>query len=147
MTKRVYISADYDPNDGDQEVVEELNKWGDDNKHKVNFVDMAQVSSGTVANELDCRICDLKAEFNRQINASSAVVFVVGNKTASRTAGCACERSYKSQNECTCTPYKSNAKGQKPCKITGTITPGANNDVGNINSYSYLRQEFEQVCF
>lgn len=41
MTKRVYISADYDPNDGDQEVVEELNKWGDDNKHKVNFVDMA----------------------------------------------------------------------------------------------------------
>ena len=80
--KHVYISADYDPNDGDHEVVEILNAWGKDHKHLVEFVDMAKVASGTVANDPDCRICDLKAEFNAQINASSAVVFVVGNKIA-----------------------------------------------------------------
>lgn len=145
MRKQVYISADYDQNDGDRVVVEELNKWGEDNKHKVNFVDMAKVNSGTVADEPDCRICDLKAEFNRQINASSAVIFVVGNKTASRTAGNGCERCRKSQSECFCTPYKSNAFGQKQCKIANTSVPNANGNFGNINSFSYLRHEFEQA--
>ena len=71
MSKRVYISADYSKDDGDCDVVNELNKWGQDDLHKVDFVDMAKVVSGTVANDEDCRICDLKAEFNRQINASS----------------------------------------------------------------------------
>lgn len=33
MSKQVYISADYDEN-GDRDVVEELVKWGKDNKHK-----------------------------------------------------------------------------------------------------------------
>lgn len=143
--KYVYISADYDWYDGDQEVVDVLNGWGKDNKHVVEFVDMSKVSSGTVANEPDCRICELKAEFNSQINASSAVIFVVGNKTACRTAGNACERCRKNQEDCQCTPYKSNASGQKPCKVSSTCTPGANDDVGSINSYSYLRHEFEQA--
>lgn len=143
--KHVYISADYDPNDGDQEVVETLNNWGKDNKHLVEFVDMAKVASGTVANDPDCRICDLKAEFNAQINASSAVLFVVGNKTASRTAGSACERCRKSQYECQCTPYKANFSGQKPCKVINTFSTGPNGDYGNINSCSYLRHEFEQA--
>ena len=145
MSKRVYISADYDLYDGDQDVVDELKKWGSDNKHKVDFVDMAQVTSGTVADDPDCRICDLKEEFNRQINASSAVIFVVGNKTADRTAGSGCERGRKSQYECSCTPYKSNASGQKSCKVTSTNTPGANDNYGNINSCSYLHHEFEQA--
>ena len=78
MRKQVYISADYDRLNGDQDVVNELNKWGNDSLHKVDFIDMSKVSSGSVANGSDCRICDLKAEFNRQINASSAVLFVVG---------------------------------------------------------------------
>lgn len=143
--KHVYISADYDWYDGDQEVVDVLNGWGKDNKHAVEFVDMSKVASGTVANDPDCRICDLKAEFNSQINASSAVIFVVGNKTASRTAGCACERCIKKQEDCQCTPYKANASGRKPCKVSSTSTPGANEDVGCINSYSYLRHEFEQA--
>ena len=43
MNKRVYISADYDEGSGDRNVVEELNKWGTDNYHKVDFVDMAKV--------------------------------------------------------------------------------------------------------
>lgn len=143
--KHVYISADYDWYDGDQEVVDVLNGWGKDNKHAVKFVDMSKVVSGTVANDPDCRSCDLKAEFNAQINASSAVIFVVGNKTADRTAGSACERCTKKQEDCQCTPYKANANGKKPCKVSSTRTPGSNDDVGNINSYSYLRHEFEQA--
>lgn len=145
MRKRVYISADYDPADGDQEVVDVLNAWADDKKHNVDFVDMAKVVSGTVADNPDCRICDLKAEFNRQINASSAVIVVIGNKTKDRTAGCACYRCNQEQNSCTCTPYKNNVGGSKPCKVAETSTPGANDDYGCINSVSYLQHEFMQA--
>lgn len=145
MSKQVYISADYSETDGDREVVEELQKWGKDDLHKVDFIDMSQVASGSVSEDEDCRICDLKAEFNSQIKASSAVIFVVGNKTKSRTAGSACERNHKKQSECQCTPYKQNTNGKKACKVSFTSTPGENDDVGNINSYSYLRHEFEQA--
>ena len=145
MRKQVYISADYDWFNGDQDVVDELNKWGNDDLHKVDFIDMSKVSSGTVANDDDCRICDLKAEFNRQINAASAVIFVVGDKTGSRTAGSGCERMSKEQWQCYCTPYKQNANGTKACKVSSVSTPGKNDDVGNINKYSYLRHEFEQA--
>ena len=144
MSKRVYISADYADGDGDREVVNELNRWGQDNLHKVDFVDMAKVVSGTVANDDDCRICDLKAEFNRQINASSVVIFVVGDKTANRTSGAACCRSYLGQVYCTCTPYKANRNGSKPCRVVST-NHSLNGDVGNINTYSYLQHEFEQA--
>ena len=145
MRKRVYISADYDISNGDQNVVEELTKWGNDNLHSVDFVDMAQVASGSVSDDEDCRICDLKKEFNRQINASSAVIFVVGDRTASRTAGSNCERMSKSQLECYCTPYKQNSYGSKKCRVSSTTTPGPNDDYGNINSLSYLHHEFEQA--
>lgn len=87
MSKQVYISADYAENDGDREVVNVLHKWSDDNVHKVSFVDMSQVASGSVSQDSDCRPCDLKKEFNAQINASSAVIFIVGDMTAYRTAG------------------------------------------------------------
>ena len=43
MSKRVYISADYDLNNGDRDVVDELNKWGNDSLHKVDFIDMIKV--------------------------------------------------------------------------------------------------------
>lgn len=145
MSKQVYISADYDLVDGDRNVVEELNKWGEDSLHKVDFIDMSKVSSGTVANSDDCRICDLKAEFNRQINASSAVIFVVGNRTSSRRAGSGCDRISKEQSQCYCTPYKQNANGTKECKVCSVSTPGENDDYGTINKHSYLRHEFEQA--
>ena len=145
MSKQVYISADYDQSNGDQNVVEELNKWGSDSLHKVDFIDMSKVSSGSVANSDDCRICDLKAEFNRQINASSAVILVVGDMTASRTAGSGCERVSKERWQCTCTPYQQNTNGEKECKVSSVSTPGENDDCGNINKYSYLRHEFEQA--
>ena len=145
MRKQVYISADYDYLNGDRDVVDELNRWGNDNLHKIDFIDMSKVASGTVANDNDCRICDLKAEFNKQINASSAVIFVVGDKTGSRTAGSECERVSKEQWQCKCTPYKQNANGTKARKASSVSMPGENDNFGNINRYSYLRHEFEQA--
>lgn len=145
MSKQVYISADYDSSNGDRDVVDELNKWGSDALHKVDFIDMSKVASGSVANNSDCRICELKEEFNSQINASSTVIFVVGDMTRNRVAGCGCERASKDQNQCTCTPYKQNANGSKACKVTSTITPSEDGNFGNINGYSYLRHEFEQA--
>lgn len=143
MSKQVYISADYSEGSGDRDVVAELNKWGSDNLHKVDFIDMAKVASGSVSKDPDCRICDLKDEFNRQINASSAVVIVVGDKTASRTAGSVCSRATRSQPYCTCTPYKQNTKGVRPCKMY--MLPSSGSDVNPVNTYSYLRHEFEQA--
>ena len=146
MSKRVYISADYGEDDGDRAVVSELTKWGEDNYHKVDFVDMAQVASGSVAKDPDCRICDLKREFNAQINASSAVIFVVGDKTAKRAAGSGCSRmGADEQYQCKCTPYKQNSGGQKDCKVSSTCPSDPRGDVGYINSYSYLQHEFEQA--
>lgn len=144
MSKQVYVSADYDSSNGDQAVVEELVKWGKDDKHKVSFVEMSNPSSGSVSDGDDCRICDLKKEFNSQINASSAVIFVVGDMTKYRIAGSGCDRNNKDWYECYCTPYKQNANGQKVCKWSSTKS-ATNGDVGNINSYSYLRHEFEQA--
>lgn len=145
MSKRVYISADYSENDGDRSVVEELHKWSNDNYHKVDYVDTAQVVSGSVSNNSDCRPCDLKNEFNKQINASSAVIFIIGDKTASRTAGSSCKR-IKEDEGCSCTPYKHNSNGSTLCKIWGkTSTPGPSDDVGIINAYSYLKHEFMQA--
>lgn len=101
-------------------------------------------SSGSVSDSDDCRICDLKKEFNSQINYSSAVIFVVGDMTKYRTAGSGCDRNNKEWYECYCTPYKQNTNGKKLCKWTST-SPAASGNVGNINSYSYLRHEFEQA--
>ncbi len=145
LSKQVYISADYSENDGDRAVVNVLTKWAKDSLHKVDFIDMSQVASGSVSNNPDCRPCDLKKEFNQQINASSAVIFIVGDMTAKRTAGSSCSRMDKSQYECYCTPYKQNVNGTKLCKVPNVYNASSSPDVGNINSYSYLRHEFEQA--
>ncbi|MBR3224423.1 MAG: hypothetical protein IKF78_03785 [Atopobiaceae bacterium] len=145
MGKRVYISADYSENDGDRAVVDELHKWGEDSAHKVDYIDTAQVVSGSVTRDPDCRACDLKAEFNSQINASSAALFIVGDKTAHRNAGSTCRRNAEGEL-CPCTPYKQNAGGTSLCKVHGTTyTPGPEEDVGTINTYSYLEHEFRQA--
>lgn len=59
MSKQVYISADYSLDSGDRNVVSVLQKWGSDNYHKVNFIDMSRVVSGSGLNDPDCRPCDL----------------------------------------------------------------------------------------
>lgn len=144
MSKRVYISADYDEDSGDRNVVDELNRWGTDNKHKVDFVDMAKVVSGSISKDPDCRACDLKEEFNNQINASSTVIIVIGDKTALRTSGSGCPRITQGQASSTCTPYRKNAGGVKPCEIITRPSTDAP-DVSKVNNYSYIRHEFEQA--
>ena len=145
MSKRVYISADYSKDDGDRDVINELHVWGNDNKHKVDYVDTAEVVSGSVSDDADCRPCDLKREFNAQIYASSAAIFIVGDKTSKRTAGSSCKRISEGER-CDCTPYKQNANGSGICKIYGkTYTPGPDEDVGPINEFSYLKHEFMQA--
>lgn len=144
MSKRVYISSDYSEEQGDRDVVKILTNWGLDKKHVVDFIDMAQVISGSIVKyNKDCRGCELKNEFNQQINASSIVIFIIGDRTKFRTAGSSCERVNKSWLDSSCTPYKQNANGKKLCKYPSTCDAG--DDVGNINNYSYLRHEFEQA--
>lgn len=145
MSKRIYISADYSEADGDRNVIDVLHSWGSDNKHIADFIDTAEVVSGSVSDDPDCRTCDLKAEFNAQINVSSAVIIIIGDKTAMRTAGSGCERMQKSQYLCSCTPYKQNKNGSTYCKVQNVYKTGPNDDYGNINSCSYLRHEFEQA--
>ena len=143
MSKQVYISADYDFRSGDREVVNEIRKWCEDPRRKLEFYDTANPSYGSVSADPDCRPCDLKAEFNRQINASSAVIFIVGDRTAQRTAGSSCKRMGQ-QSICTCTPYKQNTNGTKWCKYSITY-PATGPDIGSINGYSYLEHEFRQA--
>ena len=145
MGKQVYISADYSEDDGDRSVVDVLHKWSKDNYHVVDYCDTAQVVSGSVSKDSDCRSCDLKEEFNSQINASSAVIFIIGDKTACRTAGSSCMRNISGAG-CRCTPYKQNPNGSSVCKIKGeTYTPGPDEDLGRINNFSYLEHEFRQA--
>lgn len=145
MSKRIYISADYDLITGDRDVINELIKWNVSHKYVVEFVDMAQVISGSVVKNPDCRICDLKLEFNRQINASSVLLCVVGKNTASRTAGSACSRAYSTSIFNMCTPYKQNYKGAQYCKVYNNFLYSKTDDINCINGYSYLRHEFEQA--
>jgi hypothetical protein len=144
--RRIYISSDYDEGNGDRAVVDEFYSWNESKRHSLEFVDLAKVVSGSVSQDSDCRICDLKEEFNRQINASSAVIFVVGDQTKYRTAGSACYRNaFNNRWGCLCTPYKQNANGAKYCKIDTTYEVTPSGDVGCINGYSYLHHEFEQA--
>lgn len=144
MSKRVYISADYSILNGDREVVDELHKWGTDNLHKVDYVDTAEVVSGSVSSDPDCRPCDLKKEFNSQINASSAVIIIIGDKTALRTAGSVCRRRSIGAG-CDCTPYKQNSQGIKKCKWNIISTPVPDDDFDYINTCPYLEHEFRQA--
>lgn len=146
MKKFVYISADYSEYDGDRDVVQKLNEWTNDHRYLIEFTDMASVKSGSVSEKEDCRICELKEEFNRQINKASYVIFVVGNKIACRTAGSACNRgNYYTASYSWCTPYKSNRNGVQPCNRYFYNPSGDNGDCCYVNSWSYLRHEYEQA--
>lgn len=145
MYKRIYISADYDVLNGDRAVVNELHRWSNDNRYLIKFADTATVASGSVSNNPDCRPCDLKKEFNKQINASSTVIFIIGDRTASRTAGNSCRRRSEGAY-CSCTPYKRNVNGSTICKHNGCLlTWIEETDVNEINNYSYLEHEFRQA--
>ncbi len=143
-SKLIYISADYDERNGDREVVELLKGWARSAKYSIDFCDTAEVSGRSISKSNDCRICELKAEFNAQINHSSIVIFIIGDHTKDRVAGQLCNRNI-SNSKWECTPYKLNSKGLKECIYSNTQIVKSNVDVGNINQYSYLRHEFEQA--
>ena len=145
MSKRVYISADYAPENGDRDVVNLLHYWSENKLYKINFVDTAEVVSGSVSQNSDCRACDLKKEFNQQINASSSVIFIVGDKTSSRIAGSSCKRMETNYGDCQCAPYKQNTNGIKCCKYPYVYSTMPDSDIGEINEYSYIQHEFEQA--
>ena len=81
MSKQVYISADYDEVNGDREVVDTLNQWGSDNLHKVDFIDMSKVASGSVSDDSDCRPCDLKREF--KVASDPSINFCISSTSIS----------------------------------------------------------------
>ena len=155
MEKRIYISADYDPNSRDRNVVYELVRWARDQRYKIEFKDMAAAKSGSVSDDKDCRACDLKREFNQKINISSIVIFVVGNKTKIRTAGSTCNRANTPYwQPCKCTPYKGNANGSSYCtkdlfydymELDTDEKDGHN--VNYVNNFSFLQHEFEQAKY
>ena len=144
-SKLIYISADYDENNGDHIVVEQLKEWVKSNKYSIDFCDAAEVSGNSISTKSnDCRICDLKAEFNAQINHSSIVIFIIGDHTKDRVAGQQCNRNI-SNSKYECTPYKQNSNGLKECKYSNTPIIKSDVDVGYINQLSYLQHEFEQA--
>lgn len=118
---------------------------GTDNQHKTDFIDIVQVTSGSISENEDCRPCDLKEEFNRQINASSAIIIIVGDKTDFRMAGSGCQCNVKQKSECSYTLYKQNTKGSEDCKVSITEDASESADVGCINQYSYLFHKFRRI--
>ena len=87
----------------------------------------------------------MQAEFNRQINKASAVIFIIGDKTKNRLAGNSCKRIDDGEG-CDCTPYKQNTNRTETCKIEGkTHKPAADEDLGKINAFSYIEHEFKQA--
>lgn len=73
------------------------------------------------------------------------MIFIIGDKTKTRTAGSTCRRNAEGEF-CECTPYKQNANGTTYCKIYGNaVTPRPDEDLGRINTFSYIEHEFRQA--
>lgn len=90
MSKRVFVSADwrepFDSHSWDKEVVDRIRKWKSDPRYGIDIICTDDVHD-SVTNNPDCRRCDIKVECGDCIKKSSVVVFVVGDKTASKNAG------------------------------------------------------------
>lgn len=140
IKRLIYISADYSPSDGDRNVIDILEYWNRSSRHSIEFTDTARVISGSVTSNQDCRFCELKAEFNKQINVSSIILFIIGDKTKNRTAGSTCGGPGSF-----CTPYKQNRNGISFCKFPSTSPTTV--DVGNVNNYSFIEHEYRQAIY
>lgn len=74
------------------------------------------------------------------------MIFIVGDKTASKTAGSCCKRMSQEWFNCTCTPYKQNVNGTTTCKMYSASPMGLDvKDIGNINPYSYVEHKFREA--
>lgn len=109
MSKRVFVSADWkEPfvsHSWDKEVVDRIRKWKNDSRYGIDIICTDDVHK-SVTDNLDCRRCDIKEECGKFINLSSIVIFVVGDNTASKTAGAcngiSCSPAYSGQNKVCC---------------------------------------------
>ena len=130
MNKRVFVSADwrepFDSHSWDKEVVDRIRKWKSDPRYGIDITCTDDVHD-SVTNNSDCRRCDIKFECGDCIKNSSVVVFVVGDKTASKNAG-PCDGV-------SCSPAYSGSQ-KKFCKKTYVYNP-----ISNWKNMSYLEYE------
>lgn len=109
MSKRVFVSADwkepFDSHSWDKEVVDRIRRWKNDNRYGVDLICTDDVHNSVTQN-IDCRRCDIKEECGRYIKSSNVVIFVVGDKTASKKAGAcdgiSCSPAYSSLSKRNC---------------------------------------------
>ena len=109
MRKRVYVSADwrepYDTHSWDKEVVDRIRKWGEDSRYGVDLICTDDFHNSVTKNN-SCRRCDINQECENQIKLSDVVIFVVGDKTATKNAGpcdgVACSPAYSGSNKSYC---------------------------------------------
>ena len=77
---RTYIAGDWD---NDKDAVDQLHKWNDSNHWSLSFTDAHDLTSSRDSS-LNCTI---KSSLKTRMNASKTFVLIVGNHTASVTAG------------------------------------------------------------
>jgi len=130
MRTKVYVSADwkepFDKHSSDKEVVNRIRQWGYDSRYGVDITCTDNVHN-SVTNDDDCRRCDIKNECRSQILKSDIIVFVVGDKTATKNAG-PCDGRY-------CSPAYSGEE-KKYCNRNFLLDP-----IDTWKDMSYL--EFE----
>jgi len=132
MGKRVFVSADWkeddsNPRSDDKLVVDRFRKWENDGRLSVKIDCTDDVHDSVVDNLDDCRRCDIKQECGSHINRSSTVIFVVGDKTKTKTAGvCDCDE---------CSPVSGNKK--LPCKVVWTTV---SSDVHTWDGTLYMNE-------
>ena len=87
---RTYIAGDWD---NDKDAVDQLHKWNDSNHWSLSFTDAHDLTSSRDSS-LNCTI---KASLKTRMDASKTFVLIVGEHTASVTAGgCQLCKSYNS---------------------------------------------------
>ena len=138
MGKNVFVSADWkdhgNPESDDKDVVDRIRKWSDDLRYSTEFRYTDDVKDSVLKpSNPDCRRCDIKGECGDQIDWSSVVIFVVGDKVASKTAGecngVSCSPAYSGLGTERCKYYKSPAE-----------------DVDGGNGMSYLKFEITKAA-
>ncbi|MDR0326006.1 MAG: TIR domain-containing protein [Oscillospiraceae bacterium] len=147
MGKRVFVSADWKENESnpkscDKNVVGRIREWADDDRRSIEIDCTDDVHSSVLDTLDDCRRCDIKRECGSHINWSSIVIFVVGDNTATKSAGaCSCDE---------CSPAYS-GKEKLPCKLVwGTSSSDVRTWDGtlykNEMGMSYLQYEITKAA-
>lgn len=136
MGKNIFVSADWKDDfvnslSDDKIVVERIRTWSNSANYGVNFRYTDAVHKSVLnSNNPDCRRCDIKLECEHQIEWSSIVIIVIGDKTKTKGSG-ACDGQ-------ACSPAES-WKPKVPCKLVHAA-PGQETNVVYY-AESYLEHE------